>query len=231
MRIAICDDEINEANNIRFALMDIENSLEIDVFEKGQEFLDSIEGCRIYDLVFMDVYMGDENGLDIVREMHKLSPDTQVIFSTVSTEHAVEAFEVNAIAYLVKPYSESDIVKAFARASVRRERANDNVLIQVGNDRKLLHNNDVLTIESDRHYTIITAKDGTVSRFHMGFSEILPLFKGFIEINRGLAVNMSCIDMIKSSVITMCNGKSYKIARGKKDDVVARYTAFVLKQS
>ena len=69
-----------------------------------------------------------------------------------------------------------------------------------------------------------------VSRFHIGFSEILPLFKGFIEINRGLAVNMLCIDMIKSSVITMCDGKSYKIARGKKDDVVARYTAFVLKQ-
>ncbi|MGN1102003.1 MAG: LytTR family transcriptional regulator DNA-binding domain-containing protein [Huintestinicola sp.] len=95
----------------------------------------------------------------------------------------------------------------------------DNVLIQVGNDRKLFRNNDVLTIESDRHYTIITAKNGTVSRFHMGFSEILPLFKGFIEINRGLAVNMSCIDMIKSSVITMCDGKTYKIARGKKDDV------------
>lgn len=65
----------------------------------------------------------------------------------------------------------------------------------------------------------------------MGFSEILPLFKGFIEINRGLAVNMSCIDMIKSSVITMCDGKTYKIAGVKKDDAVAHYTTFVLKQS
>lgn len=231
LRIAICDDEINEANNIRFALMDIENRLEIDIFEKGQEFLDSIKGGRQYDLVFMDVYMGEENGMEIVRAMQTISPDIQVIFSTVSTDHAVEAFEVNAIGYLVKPYSETDIVKAFARATVRRESVNDNVLIQVGNDRKLFRNNDVLTIESDRHYTIITAKNGTVSRFHMGFSEILPLFKGFIEINRGLAVNMSCIDMIKSSVITMCDGKSYKIARGKKDDVVARYTAFVLKQN
>ena len=62
MRIAICDDEINEANNIRFALMDIENRLEIDIFEKGHEFLDSIKGGRQYDLVFMDVYMGEENG-------------------------------------------------------------------------------------------------------------------------------------------------------------------------
>ena len=169
--------------------------------------------------------------MEIVRAMQTISPDTQVIFSTVSTDHAVEAFEVNAIGYLVKPYSEADIVKVFARASVRRERANDNVLIQVGNDMKLFRNNDVMTIESDRHYTNITVRDGTVKRFHTGFSEILPLFKGFIEINRGLAVNMSCIDMIKASVVTMCDGKSYNIARGKKEDVVKRYTEFVLNKN
>lgn len=40
---------------------------------------------------------------------------------------------------------------------------------------------------------------------------------------------MSCIDMIKSYVVTMCDGKSYKIARGKKDYVAARYTEFVQK--
>ena len=231
MRIAICDDDRNDANKIRYALLDVENRLEIDIFESGQDFLDSIKDGRQYDLVFMDIYMGDENGMDTVRTMHTISPDTQVIFSTTSVDHAVEAFEVNAIGYLVKPYSDADIVKVFARASVRRERTNDNVLVQAGNDRKLFRNDDVLTIESDRHYTRITVKDGTVSRFHIGFSEILPLFKGFIEISRGLAVNMSYIDMIKSSVITMCDGKSYNIARGKKDDVVTQYTAFVLNRS
>ena len=231
MRIAICDDDRNDANKIRYALLDVENRLEIDIFESGQDFLDSIKDGRQYDLVFMDIYMGDENGMDTVRTMQTISPDTQVIFSTTSVDHAVEAFEVNAIGYLVKPYSDADIVKVFARASVRRERTNDNVLVQAGNDRKLFRNDDVLTIESDRHYTRITVKDGTVSRFHIGFSEILPLFKGFIEISRGLAVNMSYIDMIKSSVITMCDGKSYNIARGKKDDVVTQYTAFVLNRS
>lgn len=231
MRIAICDDDRNDANKIRYALLDVENRLEIDIFESGQDFLDSIKDGRQYDLVFMDIYMGDENGMDTVRTMQTISPDTQVIFSTTSVDHAVEAFEVNAIGYLVKPYSDADIVKVFARASVRRERTNDNVLVQAGNDRKLFRNDDVLTIESDRHYTRITAKDGTASRFHIGFSEILPLFKGFIEISRGLAVNMSYIDMIKSSVITMCDGKSYNIARGKKDDVVTQYTAFVLNRS
>ena len=231
MRIAICDDDRNDANKIRYALLDVENSLEIDIFESGQAFLDSIKDGRQYVLVFMDIYMGDENGMDIVRTMQTISPDTQVIFSTTSVDHAVEAFEVNAIGYLVKPYSDADIVKVFARASVRRERTNDNVLVQAGNDRKLFRNDDVLTIESDRHYTRITAKDGTSSRFHISFSEVLPLFKGFIEISRGLAVNMSCIDMIKSSVITMCDGKSYNIARGKKEDVVKRYTEFVLNRS
>ena len=231
VRIAICDNEINAANNIRFTLMDIEKNPKIDIFESGASFLESIRDGRKYDLVFTDTRIGDENGLDVIREMQKISPDTQVIFSTASTEHAVEAFGVNAIDYLVKPYSEADIVKAFARATVRREKVNDNVLIRSGNEIKLFQNSDVVTIESDRHYTNITVRDCTVKRFHTGFSEILPLFKGFIEINRGLAVNMSCIDMIKSSVVTMCDGKSYKIARGRKDEVVALYTEFALKQN
>ncbi|MGN0692526.1 MAG: LytR/AlgR family response regulator transcription factor [Oscillospiraceae bacterium] len=216
------------AKSVSIFIYPLLGNLEIDIFESGVIFLDSIRGGRRYDLVFMDIYMGDENGLDIVREMQKISPDTQVIFSTVSTDHAVEAFEVNAIGYLVKPYSEADIVKAFARATVRRENANDNVLIRSGNEIKMFRNSDVVTIESDRHYTNITVKDGTVSRFHTGFSEILPLFSGFIEINRGLAVNMSCIEMIKASSVTVCGGKSFNIARGKKDDVIARYTEFVL---
>lgn len=45
------------------ALMDVENSLDIDIFESGQDFLDRIKGGRQYDLVFMDIYMGDENGM------------------------------------------------------------------------------------------------------------------------------------------------------------------------
>ena len=114
MRIAICDDEINEANNIRFALMDAESRLEIDIFESGYAFLDSIKGGSQYDLVFMEIFLGNENGMDIVRAMQAISPDTQVIFSTISADHAVEAFEVNAIGYLVKPFNEADIVKAFA---------------------------------------------------------------------------------------------------------------------
>ena len=97
MRIAICDDERNDANIIRFALMDVESSLEIDLFESGQDFLDRTKGGRQYDLVFMDIYMGDENGMDTVLAMQTMSPDTQVIFSTISVDHAVEAFEVNAI--------------------------------------------------------------------------------------------------------------------------------------
>ena len=78
MGITICDNEINAANSIRFTLVDIEK-IRIYIFESGVMFLDIIRNGRKYDLVFTDIYIGDENVLDIVGEMQKTSPDTQAI--------------------------------------------------------------------------------------------------------------------------------------------------------
>ena len=231
MKIAICDDNKTDAGKIEFALMDLAAGIEIDTFEKGSELMESIKGGARYDLVFRDIYLGDENGIEIVNELMAVSPSTEVIFSTTSTDHAIEAFKVNAVGYLLKPYAEADVVKAFTRVKMRKEEENENVLVCAGSDRHLFRNNEVIKLESDLHYTKIYTDDGEMYRYHIGFSEIAKLFKGFIEIRRGVLLNMAHIKRIKAAVITLSDGSTYTIARGKKDYVVSQYTAFVIKRN
>ena len=57
--------------------------------------------------------------MDIARAVKESSPDSQIIFCTTSLDHAIDAFKVQAVDYLVKPCEEADIVKAFARVSLR----------------------------------------------------------------------------------------------------------------
>ncbi len=232
MRVAICDDNAKDASSIRFALMGIEGGMEIDCYDNGKVFLERVKSGVFYDLVFMDIYMGEENGIDIVRSLLVITPATQVIFSTSSTDHAIEAFDVNAAGYLVKPYSEADVIKVFARAGLRRETTEETVLMRSGTDMTLFRVSDVVKIESDSHYTIITVKNGNVSRFHIGYSEAAALFKkGFVEVKRGITVNMAYIERIKASVVYVNDGSSYRLGRQKKDEVIRQFTAFALNKT
>lgn len=231
MRIAIVDDDNRDAGKIEFALMDIAKDFHIDKFESGSAFLEKVKGGVFYDIVFMDVYLGEENGTDIVRSMQEITPSTQVIFSTTSTDHAIEAFNLNAVGYLLKPYEEADVVKVFARAGLRRDSAEETVLLQFGTENRLFRIADVVKFESDKHYTKITVGSGNVSRYHSGYSEVATKFvKGFVELKRGVSVNMAYIDRIKNGIVYLRDGSSYKIARGKKDIVVGQFTAFVIKR-
>ena len=115
MLAAICDDTKADAEKINFALMGIADDLETVCFDTGAKLLDSIRGGAFYALVFLDIYLDNEMGVDIARAVKELSPNTQIIFVTTSLDHAIDAFKVQAVDYLVKPCSEMDIVKAFEK--------------------------------------------------------------------------------------------------------------------
>ncbi len=51
----------------------------------------------------------DSNGIDTAKELRRSDTDCLLIFTTTSTDHALEGFQVRALHYLVKPYSENDI--------------------------------------------------------------------------------------------------------------------------
>ena len=117
MLIAICDDNSADAEKIRFSLMDITQDLEMKCFSTGTELIESVKSGNNYSVLFQDVYLENESGIEVAKSVKELSPDTQVIFVTSSLDHAIDAFRVQATDYLVKPCSEADIVKAFARVN------------------------------------------------------------------------------------------------------------------
>ena len=59
--------------------------------------------------MFLDIYMNGSNGIDTAKELRRSDTDCLLIFTTTSTDHALEGFQVRALHYLVKPYSENDI--------------------------------------------------------------------------------------------------------------------------
>ncbi len=229
MLIAICDDNSADAEKIRFSLMDITQDLEMKCFSTGTELIESVKSGNNYSVLFQDVYLEKESGIEVAKSIKELSPDTQVIFVTSSLDHAIDAFKVQATDYLVKPCSEADIVKAFARVSVKMNtKYSVPVVINTGKEIHVFHTEKVIKIESDRHYTVICCSNNRTERLLINFSYVAELFGNkFIEIRRGLLVNPGFIEKISGVNVILADGSSYILPKAKKDAVTAKYIEYI----
>jgi DNA-binding LytR/AlgR family response regulator len=111
-----------DAKRIEWALTNVSNDLEIIYFSSGHAFIEAVEGGEEFEVVFLDIYMPGENGVDVAERIRDLLPQIGIIFSTSSPDHAVEAFKVQAVDYLIKPSTELDIIKAFTRVGLSADR-------------------------------------------------------------------------------------------------------------
>lgn len=232
MLVAICDDTKADAEKIRFALMDITDDLETVWFEKGSDLIKSVKGGAFYSLVFQDIYLETESGMDTAKAVKELSPDTQIIFVTTSLDHAVDAFKVQAADYLVKPCTETEIVKAFARVNLRLNKPETPpIMLNIGKEIHIFYPEKVVKLESDRHYTVIFQQNSKSIRVHINFTDAAKLFGDrFIELRRGLLVNPEYIERISGADVILTDGSSCKLPKAKKDSIVALYTEFLTKK-
>ena len=229
MLIGICDDNAVDAGKIRFALADVSPDIELRCFGSGGALLDAVKTGAAFDLVFLDIFLAGENGMEIAGTLREIIPETEIVFCTTSRDFAVEAFQVQAADYLVKPCSEQDVVNVFARLMMKRNNQKPKaVLLQSGREMRIFNPGDVMKIESDRHYTRLTAPNGTEQRVHMNYSDVAARFpESFLEIRRGLTVNMTHISGVKGSVVTLTDGSTHTVARAKQDKVIADFARYL----
>lgn len=121
LRVLIVDDEPLARQRIRDLLDEHEDVSVLGTADNGRAAIDAIRE-EDPDLVFLDVQMPNGTGLDVVREVGPGGMPVTV-FVTAHGDFAVQAFEVAAADYLLKPYSDERFEEAFRRACERVEMA------------------------------------------------------------------------------------------------------------
>ena len=117
IRVMVVDDETPARRRLRELLDDCSASLPIAVVGEaanGREALDLMQSAPP-DLVLTDIHMPDMDGIELARHLLKLPHPPVVIFTTAFHEHAVQAFEVNAIDYLMKPVRMQRLLSALQK--------------------------------------------------------------------------------------------------------------------
>lgn len=120
LRVIIADDERPAREFLKSVLRDFENVEIVGEAENGADAVELIKAVKP-DLAFLDLKMPEMSGLDAVRLLRKTQMP-QVAFVTAHDEFAVQAFEVNAVDYLLKPVERARLAETINRAAERLER-------------------------------------------------------------------------------------------------------------
>lgn len=173
------------------------------------------------DLIFLDIQMPKKNGFALLPKLENLTPQPAVIFVTAFDEHAIRAFEANALDYLTKPVSSKRLAKTILRLSKtpvskmggphpaakagERLEAEDLVLLRNKSFSMMVKVEEIAAIEAHGDYTRIVLNEGTT----LMMKQTLYLWESqlpaglFAKVSRSLLVNtQSVAKMVKKNLST-----------------------------
>ncbi len=117
MRVLLVDDEALARSRLRTLLRDC-TAPGVDVVAEAASAQQALEALSAHspDLVFLDIHMPGVDGLALARQMSSLAQWPAVVFVTAYAEHAVRAFELDAVDYLTKPVRQERLQAALVKA-------------------------------------------------------------------------------------------------------------------
>jgi two-component system response regulator AlgR len=170
MKVLIVDDEQLARDRLSRMLKDMEG---IDLSGEAANGMDALRQCEsgAPDLVLLDIRMPGMDGLEAARHMMQLDEPPAVVFCTAYEEHAIEAFNVQAVGYLLKPVRKNDLATVLSNAK-RTNKAQLAALAESEGTRRthisarthrgieLVPIEDVLCLQADQKYVTVKHTGG-----------------------------------------------------------------------
>ena len=182
-----------------------------------------------YDLVLLDIQLIGGSGFDLVPD---IAPQARVIFITAHEEHALRAFEINALDYLLKPITAERFAEGLSRAAAQTKPGpithgnaaatlspQDTILVRGPDGAEFVPLADIAAIESQQNYSqvrLTTGRDILVLQTLKAWEAQLPN-ETFAQIRRGTLVNLDRIESIDRPLV---GAPRIKLA-GLKDPIAA----------
>lgn len=214
IKIAICDDEkafCDEAAEMLTQYMEDKGAaFKVDSFGVSSELVDAIEEGNIYDIYLLDIYMPGITGMSIATELRNRGVKSPIIFLTSSTDHALEAFGVDATHYLLKPYTKEnfDVGMDKAMGSIASHK-NDSIILKVDNEYRSLPVSAIYYCEAEDKYQRFYLDNGEKLLVRISGTELyrqLSEFESFYHCGRAHIINLMHISKVTQKGVTFKNG-------------------------
>lgn len=210
MNIAICEDLERDARQLAELLARYRerNGVEFDVttFRNGDELMRGYEPGR-FQILFLDIYMDGVNGMEAAKRIRVADDGCELIFTTVSREHAMEGFAVRAAHYLSKPLEYEQIEEAMGRCREQVNRHARSIGLTVGSRPVRVRLRDILYVEVFGKSCMLHTVNGDMDT-KLPIDELEQMLGGspFLRCHRSYIVNLNHVRDVVEHRFILTNG-------------------------
>jgi DNA-binding LytR/AlgR family response regulator len=207
LRVLVADDETPAREDLAWLLGRDPEVVEVRTAATGAEVLRSLDAHEI-DALFLDIRMPGLDGLDVARVLARFKAPPKVVFVTAYDEHAVEAFDLRAVDYLLKPVRAERLAEAVRRVrealgateqTAPSEPSDDETIaVELGGVTRFVQRSDVRYAEAHGDYARLHTADGShLLRVPLTVLEQDWAAAGFVRIHRSHLVALHHIDEMR----------------------------------
>ena len=183
-----------------------------------------------YDLIFMDIDLPGENGMDAARRLRERDTDTPLIFVTNLARFAIKGYQVDALDFIVKPityYNFAMRMDRAVRAMHRNERAT--LAINTTEGISVVDIADIVYVEVRAHYLYyhVVGEEPLRSRGTITEAEKELAGHSFVRVSKGHLVNMGHITRMGAEELVVTGGEVLYFSRPRKREAQATITNYM----
>lgn len=228
MRIAICDDNIEYIETIEKYLDELNMpNIEHDVFVSGEDLIKAYEhGNGDYDALFLDMEMGELDGIETANRIRKIDRHLVIVFVTSHTQYMQRSFECTPFRFLIKPLQIKDFKKILNEVRIKLNDFPETFIFLENKIRTRIYCSDIMFFESSSHWILIYTRDGNVHKIRKSMSELLNSVDAgtFTRVHRAFVVNLSHIYKIAETKILVHNyDKAIPLSKTHKKELIEAF--------
>lgn len=229
IKVAICEDSKMDREVLQriveYLMQERGLAFQTEVFENGESLIDGYSN-HPFDLIFLDVMMGELDGIEVGRRIRQLDQNVEIVYCTSSKDFAIVAYEIHALGYLLKPYETERIGEVLDYYTQKHPQKNQK-FIEVKSHRKsvIIPFKDILFMESDNKVVYIhTTTQGEVKVYNrLDVLEAEVQDDRFLRCHQSYLVNLQYVVGLVDSDFIMIDDSMIPIRKSGRKLIVKKY--------
>ena len=221
-KIAICDDSDADTQYVldmvnRWAVSS-DYTLQINTFHSAESFLFHYSKESDFDILLLDIEMGDMDGVEMAKKIRKDNDTIQIIFITGYSDYILEGYEVAALHYLIKPVKEEKLSAVLNRAVDKLTKNEKTLHFETNGEMIRVPIYQIRYADVYGNYVTIHANSDITVKMTLGELE-KQLDERFYRAGRSVIFNLTQISRVTKTQVKLNDGTSVNIPRGAYDGI------------
>ena len=222
-RVAICDDDLRFCEQLKTYIEQFGKEymidFYIDIFYSGKNLCRELQQHEEYDIIFLDIVLGDTSGIDVgnyIRDELQ-NQNVQIVYISAYSSYAMQLFKIRPMDFLIKPVSKSEVEHLLQVGLEILGNRRKTFLYKVKREVKEIYIADILYFKGKDREIEIVLKDKKIC-YYGKLRDVYEQLEdeGFVFIHKSYLINIRQILDFSYDKVSMSNGEVLEIAQGRR---------------